>query len=419
MRKEPEQGRPLVVGLTGTRGGMTLEQAATAAAWFAERHGQIRELHHGDCVGVDAEIHDMIREVDPRVWIVGHPPTDGKMRAGCECDQTRSPRASAECIRYVAGESAVVLALPARSREQTSDPVWRAVAYTRNIRKRVDLILPDGTLVENYAGPGSELKSNAAATGVMAAPGEVKAVPPMPSSASYWVRRVLEEYQQRRGTLALEGMSEDQLVADATRVAQEMNFSVEGRFGDELRAACREWLPPTYPWWMQDALVRWEVNLRRYGSVTRMQVGTSTAVRVSIADYARSCGYVFNAVDERRLGDAALARRDRWPSGEELTAKVASRLVRAFREELEEDDDGESVAEDNDAADVQWALETRARRQGYTDDAISRARGLLQTAARHFLDDLRYEFSLDDEEEDEDEEEDCDCAECTARRTGK
>src|SRR6266851_3665315 len=58
---------------------MTQRQRATVRYLFHEL--QVTELHHGDCVGSDAEADKLALEMHAR--IVLHPPTDGKYRAYC------------------------------------------------------------------------------------------------------------------------------------------------------------------------------------------------------------------------------------------------------------------------------------------------------------------------------------------------
>src|SRR5262245_38799399 len=61
------------IGFTGTRHGMTPSQRLAVTAVVHEvAHDSGFVAHHGDCVGADAEFHDLCR-VEPLSTIVVHP----------------------------------------------------------------------------------------------------------------------------------------------------------------------------------------------------------------------------------------------------------------------------------------------------------------------------------------------------------
>jgi hypothetical protein len=66
------------VGVTATRSGLTERQRqAIALALKGATEG-----HHGDCVGGDAEFHQMC--LDAGVPVIVHPPQNPKLRAFCQ-----------------------------------------------------------------------------------------------------------------------------------------------------------------------------------------------------------------------------------------------------------------------------------------------------------------------------------------------
>jgi hypothetical protein len=65
------------IGITGTKKGMSTNQKISLCLLF-EDFDIIDEFHHGDCIGADAEAHDIL---DGNVYIVVHPPTIPKYRA--------------------------------------------------------------------------------------------------------------------------------------------------------------------------------------------------------------------------------------------------------------------------------------------------------------------------------------------------
>jgi hypothetical protein len=72
----------MILGFTGTshNGGMTQRQSDTVRYLFHEL--PLHVLHHGDCLGADAQAHRLARHM--RAWVVVHPPRDPKARAFCK-----------------------------------------------------------------------------------------------------------------------------------------------------------------------------------------------------------------------------------------------------------------------------------------------------------------------------------------------
>jgi hypothetical protein len=69
---------PIDIGFTGTRKGMSDEQELTLMRLLAKFRKPCR-LHHGMCVGADAEAHAICRDMD--IQLEGHPPSNTIMMA--------------------------------------------------------------------------------------------------------------------------------------------------------------------------------------------------------------------------------------------------------------------------------------------------------------------------------------------------
>lgn len=67
-------------GFTGTQIGMSLNQVEKLKKVLT-RLG-VTELHHGDCIGADAQAHEVCLAAG--IDIVIHPPVDGRKRAYCD-----------------------------------------------------------------------------------------------------------------------------------------------------------------------------------------------------------------------------------------------------------------------------------------------------------------------------------------------
>ncbi len=67
------------IGFTGTQLGMSQHQKEQFVVKMFELSPT--EFHHGDCIGADAEAHDIVREFFPDVKIHIHPPIISSKRA--------------------------------------------------------------------------------------------------------------------------------------------------------------------------------------------------------------------------------------------------------------------------------------------------------------------------------------------------
>lgn len=124
--------------MTGSRTGMTKHQKNFMAVFFDENN--ITEVHHGDCIGADAEFHQMA--IERNILTVIHPPDNSRNRAFCLGDKILGQ------LPYLVRNKAIVLAtdllvaLPSTSTETVRSGTWSTVRYARNHKKPVHIILP-------------------------------------------------------------------------------------------------------------------------------------------------------------------------------------------------------------------------------------------------------------------------------------
>lgn len=134
--------------------GATAEEAGRIAQGEQVQPGTV-EFHHGDCVGADAQAHQLVRSLyaDPEEgwFVVTHPPTDPKARAWCGVVEYDGPGDQLFPKPYLERNHAIVDATdcliacpdgPERERSGT----WATVRYARRRGKRVVVIMPDGEL---------------------------------------------------------------------------------------------------------------------------------------------------------------------------------------------------------------------------------------------------------------------------------
>lgn len=134
------------VGYTGTQSGMTNRQKLILGSLFdllVQHHGAMT-LHHGDCVGGDAEAHAIALVLGLRVVI--HPPANSKRQAFCKGPDDRvawrPARAYLERNREISDESQQLLAAPKGMEEEMRSGTWSTVRYARKTLKPTTIIWP-------------------------------------------------------------------------------------------------------------------------------------------------------------------------------------------------------------------------------------------------------------------------------------
>lgn len=139
---EPEFERH--VGFTGTRAGMTPVQIERVAALLRSMKGH-GWLHHGDCVGSDAEAHDLAVKCGLKTAI--HPPLVAQARAFRAGDVIHPPLDYLVRNRMIVNATRGLLATPGGMREEQRSGTWSAIRYARMMRKPRVIVYPDGKVV--------------------------------------------------------------------------------------------------------------------------------------------------------------------------------------------------------------------------------------------------------------------------------
>lgn len=130
------------IGFTGTQKGMTYEQGETLLALLSR--GETKEFHHGDCIGADAEAHEIAKAC--RIPIYIHPPLCPGKRAFKHSRFTYPPRLYLERNHDIVDESNILIACPSSRSEETRSGTWATVRYARKKNKEIKIIWPDGKI---------------------------------------------------------------------------------------------------------------------------------------------------------------------------------------------------------------------------------------------------------------------------------
>lgn len=129
----------MIIGFTGTRHGMTDRQRASLATLLRQHHATV--LHHGCCVGADAQAHRLALRM--RIQLHRHPPLDARY-----LDHTLTQGAAEEPLDYHARNHAIVdacsllIAAPQSSEERLYSGTWSTVRYARRQHCAIKVLAP-------------------------------------------------------------------------------------------------------------------------------------------------------------------------------------------------------------------------------------------------------------------------------------
>jgi len=149
----------MILGYTGPEIGMTPRQKDTVRYLFHEL--EISHLHHGDCVGGDAQAHKLAKNLlrGGSACVTIHPPDKPRLRAYCQ-DYNEIRHELPYLVRNdnIAREGidGLVAAVPTSAEILRSGP-WATVRYARKHKRRIWLVFPDGTFHEE---PGRSLRGS-------------------------------------------------------------------------------------------------------------------------------------------------------------------------------------------------------------------------------------------------------------------
>ncbi len=105
------------------------------------------EVHLGDCVGIDAEAHDVAIYLKLRT--VGHVPEDPRMRAFKTYDDEREPYPYLIRDHHIVDESDVLIGMPRTLQEELRSGTWATIRYARRIGRRRIIISREGDIYDD------------------------------------------------------------------------------------------------------------------------------------------------------------------------------------------------------------------------------------------------------------------------------
>ena len=137
------------VGFTGTQEGMTLAQYSTVlGVLLSLKEGFTKEdeFHHGDCIGADAEAHDLAEMLGFKT--VSHPPIKENKRAFKMADVLLEAKDYLIRNHDIVDACTVMIATPKEKLEVMRSGTWATVRYSRKKNRLLYLILPNGSTIQ-------------------------------------------------------------------------------------------------------------------------------------------------------------------------------------------------------------------------------------------------------------------------------
>lgn len=133
----------LHVGFTGTQEGMTTRQKQVVGSLL--RTLRPNTVHHGDCIGADADFHDLSRFLIKGVIVHIHPPINKSKQANCEGDISEIRKDYLVRNKNIVDSSSVMIGTP-KGIEELRSGTWSTIRYAKRKKVKTYVIYPDGIM---------------------------------------------------------------------------------------------------------------------------------------------------------------------------------------------------------------------------------------------------------------------------------
>ena len=136
-------------GFSGSREGMTRDQAEELVAFLRAQYDDITEWHDGDCIGADAQAHELVETLlGARCRMIGHPPDQSRYRAFLKYNESRLPLPYLVRDRMIVQETEILVACPKEMKEVLRSGTWTTIRQGLKTNL-VFIILPNGKVKMN------------------------------------------------------------------------------------------------------------------------------------------------------------------------------------------------------------------------------------------------------------------------------
>ena len=134
------------VGFTGTQDGMTSKQREAVAVLLRNQTWRPMRFHHGDCVGADAEAHDIVAAL-LETFIEAHPCTIREKRAFKYANVVNEEKPPLVRNRIIVNSSEVLIVAPRTKYKVLRSGTWSTYRYARQLGKPTYLVYSDGSVL--------------------------------------------------------------------------------------------------------------------------------------------------------------------------------------------------------------------------------------------------------------------------------
>jgi hypothetical protein len=124
------------IGFTGTQVGMSDRQKQILQDMLA--YFRPLEFHHGDCIGADAEAHDIVASIGLKIVI--HPPLNGSKRAFKTADVVLEAKDYLQRNHDIVDATEVLIVAPKTDQEELRSGTWATYRYGVRTGKNVLLL---------------------------------------------------------------------------------------------------------------------------------------------------------------------------------------------------------------------------------------------------------------------------------------
>ena len=157
-----------ILGFTGTRDGMTPEQRDSATSFIARLMVGCSEAEmafeglHGDCVGADADFHQICRDEGVEGGAMKQRPcTFSGMRAHTDALEISKPEKPMARNQKIVDDCDALLACPPTDFEiERGSGTWATIRMGRKANRQVVIVYPDGSVVEDCSGELEDEETN-------------------------------------------------------------------------------------------------------------------------------------------------------------------------------------------------------------------------------------------------------------------
>jgi hypothetical protein len=132
------------IGFTGTQVGMTVNQLRELKTLLLTLLPT--DFHHGDCIGADAQAHDLVLETIPiKVFMHIHPPDVRSKRAFKIGDDLWPEKPYLVRNHDIVDATTILIATP-KGPEELRSGTWATIRYARKQKKHIYIVYPDGVV---------------------------------------------------------------------------------------------------------------------------------------------------------------------------------------------------------------------------------------------------------------------------------